>query len=310
MGTTTQISSKHHYLPRFYIKNFCNSKGEIKISLRREQTFNEIRTYHPANIFFSSDRNTFEVDGLAPDQLEKYYSDIDNHMAVIFDRLLKDEVVKGKIEVETLRTLIHFGYFTKWRVPKIDQYFELIKRTVSFSSFGINAMLGTSKIDLEELYNDEVSQELKRFLLSGVLFSDQELYQRVFKDCFILSFPQPLLLSDSPFLEDNRVNVYGVPAFILPLSSNLALFYSEKVNKSDFLKFVDSEDYNEFNYSLYSAIQAAMVLSTSRYIGCEDKKTLQHFVELVPEIQKSTSKNLGHFPFDILNSYTTFKKKG
>jgi Protein of unknown function (DUF4238) len=83
MSKENEISWRHHYLPKFYIKNFFK---EDKIWVFNKYK-NEIekKPSSPKAIFFETDRNILEIDGQTTDFLETLYGKFDDMLAKKFN---------------------------------------------------------------------------------------------------------------------------------------------------------------------------------------------------------------------------------
>lgn len=303
---TNKISNRHHYLPRFYIKNFCNSDGKLFVNDKlNKSNYDNICVKVPKSIFFDWDRNTFSFNGTDTDQLEKLYSSLDSDMAIIIDRLIKDEALEGnKMQVETLRKLIHFGYLTKWRVPQIDDYFASLKREISFGELNLYGGINDQMIDLESIFEDKASQEFKRVLFSGLLFKDQEQYKEVFKNSFILSFKKPLFVTDNPFVELSIDKEKEYPSFIFPITSNLLLIHCDFIEKDQFLKhMIVNAHYEKFIDTFYNSVQITLMWHAKKYIGCASKESLAYYLSVVSEISEKLDDNAPFVAFNILKHY-------
>lgn len=281
-----EISKRHHYLPQFYIKNFCNNDGCIYINNKdNEKNYDNVRKMYPREIFFEKNRNTYEINEKQSDVIEKLYGYLENMIAPYLD-ILKNNHLDGinTMTVETLRNLIFFGYLTKWRIPKNDDRATEINQNVSFEELNIFAKIDDLTLLIEDLTTEEVSRELKRFLLAGSIFSDAEIYHEVFKNCFILYFPNPLLVTDNPFVELPYVDENEIPSFIFPLTSNLLLVSISNVDKYAISEVLKNEEvYPQLIEFLYQSVQITLMWYAKKFVGCQDLEYLKSFVANVEQ---------------------------
>lgn len=305
-------SKKHHYIPVFYIKNFCNEKGQIFVNDKsNEKDYENIKIKYPKNIFFEWDRNNFEFDGEKNDAIEKMYGILDNDLVKTIKKVIDDEALPGRgLKVETLRKLIFLGYLIKWRVPKNDPLVNDLKKEITFEDFNLFGTIDQELISVDDLLSDEISQEYKRILFSGVLFSNSEKYAKVFKNTFLISFQKPLFATDNPFVElkysdDNN----DYPSFIFPITSNLLLVHCDFIDKKDFgAALVSSEKYDWFIDVLYNSVQITLMWHADKYIGNEDRAVLDYYLKNVMDMSEkldAANVNSVFYAFYILRNYKT-----
>jgi len=305
-------SSKHHYLPVFYIKNFCNDKGQIFVNDKsNDRNYDNITIKYPKNIFFEWDRNNFEFDGELNDAIEKMYGLLDNDLVKTLKNVIEDEALPGRgLKVETLRKLIFLGYLIKWRVPKNDALVNDLKKEVTFEDFNLFGAIDRELIRVDDLLSDEISQEYKRILFSGALFGNSEQYAKVFNNTFLISFQRPLFTTDNPFVEivkndDND----EYPSFIFPITSNLLLVHCDFIDKKDFgATLISSEKYDWFIDALYNSVQITLMWHAHKYIGNEDREVLEYYLkDVIPMSEKLDAANVNSafYAFYILKNYKT-----
>ena len=64
--------SRHHYIPRFLIKNFSDNKNLLWIYNKERNRILKIQQ-SPKAIVFEWDRNLFDINGIPGDNIEKMY---------------------------------------------------------------------------------------------------------------------------------------------------------------------------------------------------------------------------------------------
>ena len=167
-------SSRHHYLPVFYIKRFCNSEGKIYINDKsNSNNYDNISIKVPKSIFFEWDRNTFEINNGDINIIEKCYSFLESKIAPFFDdfnNLPETRSITNTIKVEILRNIIFLGYLTKWRLPINDDFIKELDSKISFNDLNLFLSDGNNMMSLDSLVYSELSPEIKRLLFSINLF--------------------------------------------------------------------------------------------------------------------------------------------
>ena len=95
-------SWRHHYLPQFYIKGFCDENEKITVYNKQYKKFEK---KSPKYIFFEANRNTFsDALGNQGDILEKLYADLESKISPHLMDAINNTT--GEMAVETLRNLI------------------------------------------------------------------------------------------------------------------------------------------------------------------------------------------------------------
>jgi hypothetical protein len=308
-------SSRHHYIPVFFIKRFCNSEGKLFVNDKsNENNYDNISIKVPKSLFFEWDRNTFDINNGDKNIIEKFYSSLESKISPIYDNLYnlsETNSLTNNITVETLRYLIFLGYLTKWRLPIYDDFVEDIDSKISFDD--LNVFLGDDNIlmSLDNLVHSELSPEIKRLLFSINLFRDKDSYNKVFKRSFIIHIPFPIFLTDNPFVELDIDKDKEYPSFIFPLSSNYLLVSCDYIDKAEFINFAskDEEKYKRYVEHLYKCLQVTLMWQANKFIGCEDKECLVHWLSEVTELSDNLEK-VNAFPpllvFTALNDYKDF----
>jgi hypothetical protein len=305
-------SKRHHYIPRFYIKNFCNTKGSIYINDKDDSSnYNNISVKYPKKIFFEWNRNTFEVNGEKSTVIENIYGDIEDKIAPHLESLVNSNGSGGYtqvIDVVILRNLIYLGYLTKWRLPINDDYVNQINSEVTFDDLNIFARIETDIFSLNNAWPETIASELKRLLFPTLLFNRKEDYSKVFKNTFIISFPEPLFITDNPFVELTIDKEKEFPSFIFPLSSNLLLVYCDFIDKKEFVDILSKSDsYDKYLKYLYNCVQITLMWHGLKYIGCEDKDYLEYYLSVVSELSDKISEKGGNAPFIAFTALSNFK---
>src|SRR4051812_18355577 len=93
------FARRHHYVPRFYLRFFCDSKGRLFVVDAKElKSFGAA----PENVSMEKDFNRIEIDGVEPDALEKGYGKFESEVAPALARIIK----QGKFAGDEDRTLV------------------------------------------------------------------------------------------------------------------------------------------------------------------------------------------------------------
>lgn len=112
-------SSRHHYIPRFLIKNFADDKNMLWVYNKEQKRI--VKTQRsPKAIFFEWDRNLFDVNGTLADNIEKMYADVDDMLSKTLDKILSTHLITGS----ELTWMIFLVGLMKWRIPKTNIFFK------------------------------------------------------------------------------------------------------------------------------------------------------------------------------------------
>lgn len=304
-------SARHHYIPRFYINTFCGPKGNVFINDKTDsRNYENIKSKYPKSIFYEWNRNTYEVEGEDSTVIEKIYADIENTIAPYLDRLV-NSTGSGHVDVmdvEILRNLIYLGYLTKWRVPMNDDFVDQLNSTVSFDDLNIFARTESEIFSLNDAWPSSIAPEIKRLLFPTILFNYKDDYAKVFKNTFIISFQEPLFLTDNPFVELTIDKEKDFPSFIFPLSSYLLLVHCEFIDKTGFADFISKCSHEEaYLKYLYNCIQITLMWHAQKYIGCESKEHLKYYLSVVSEISDGIEERKGSPLFVAFTALANFK---
>ncbi|GAB4043197.1 DUF4238 domain-containing protein [Spirosoma jeollabukense] len=110
-------SSKHHYLPQFYIKGFTNNEKQLYIYNKKKDTISQ-RPIAPGGIFYELDANTIELHGEVSYELEDvYYRDIDNKFSKTIE-IFRNEKNAETLFIEENKIAISLFFISIfWRIP-------------------------------------------------------------------------------------------------------------------------------------------------------------------------------------------------
>ncbi|MDD4429358.1 MAG: DUF4238 domain-containing protein [Paludibacter sp.] len=299
-------SWRHHYLPQFYIKGFCDENGTITVYNKQYRKFEK---KSPKYIFFEANRNTFfDALGNQGDTLEKLYGYLESTISPHLNNAINNTT--GVMEVETLRNLIFLAYLTKWRNPQYDESFEDLKENYTIDDLGLGLIANGEKLDieLEEFFLSDLSQECKRLFLSIQPFRFKDDYKVIFKNSFIIPSSAPCLLGDCPFLEANIDGDRVFEDFIFPISQNQRLVYSNRINKYEFVEYCKNNESKACDFiQLFSTVNDLTTFYLSeKYVACANEEYLKDIVAKFDDFKKLYNVNsLTHQTFSVFHNYNT-----
>lgn len=269
-------SRRHHYIPKFFIKNFTDDDGLLYIYNKEKDSILKNRQ-SPKGIFFEMDRNTVDFSGQKLDQLEKVYSELDSELAKDYLNALERKIVTP----EELVSITLLANLLKWRVPNRDLEFDEIKNDLSQKELSIKIQ-GKNKIDkidpkaIKHLENSEIFIETKRILISLLPLLTENKLLKIHNHSFFQINPAfPCLIGDDPIIMESS-DFKKIGNFIFPMSSAITFIYKEGSIKRNIKKgggFCFERD-------------LAILNNSSKYIGCKDRTHLENIIAIYKQIKK------------------------
>lgn len=126
MSKADAESSRHHYIPQFFIKGFTNKNGITYVYDKQKDTVLE-RDVSPKQIFFDWNRNTVTTDKGNSSAIEdKYYKELDKEFAETISIYRNSANTDWLHEPENVARLQFFLVHLFWRIPKLDFAFDQI----------------------------------------------------------------------------------------------------------------------------------------------------------------------------------------
>lgn len=232
-----KISWRHHYLPQFYLKGFLNGNGKFIIyNVEKQRFVKNGKEFSPESYFFEKDGNSIILDNEKDDFLETSFSQIDNLVSILFDKIrdAKNTSPFG-LKDEDMPALQYFIGTLFWRNPK---NYDKIKKIVSegdLKSFGVTLINDGEKME-ETIEFEEKLRSDPNFIKRMKIWIPNVTYLRILDNrtpLTIQSFPKglPSLCSDYPIIFRNPDNpdVYS-DDFIFPLTNDLLFIRANKIN--------------------------------------------------------------------------------
>lgn len=116
----SKLSSRHHYLPQYYIKGFCGSDGKLAVYDKKSDKIHTIRK-SPKSVFFELDRHTVETNGLKLSMLEdQLFKDTDNRLSPYIIKLRDEPHTENLLTNEIQINMFVFLLDLFWRNPSAD----------------------------------------------------------------------------------------------------------------------------------------------------------------------------------------------
>jgi len=114
-------SSRHHYIPQFFINAFANSDGLLYVyDKQKDQILKRPRP--PKAIFFENNRNTLELDDETSTSIieDFLYKEIDDKTSCLIRQYQKKDITSINFTTDDSATFLFFLISLFWRIPKTD----------------------------------------------------------------------------------------------------------------------------------------------------------------------------------------------
>jgi hypothetical protein len=143
------LSTRHHYIPIFYLKGFLNNNNEFAIFDKKRKVLKK-GYFSPKSHFFEDNRNTLiDSEGELCDSLEQLYMEYDTKMSKLFERLRLDTEGSYFLNSMNIQELKFFIAQMFWRIPESDSLFERFFEGKSPKELGVEIRQHCGETDIE-----------------------------------------------------------------------------------------------------------------------------------------------------------------
>src|ERR1700726_3971603 len=270
-------SSRHHYLPKFYLQGFTNENGSFAVydcvKELIETDYRYLKSY-----FFEWDGNSVDINGKLESFPEDVYKRIDNETAKIFKKIRE---VKGipRLSPYEMQGLQFFVSDLFWRNPQNDSHYEQTFKNTRFLKKFLSAIdsntgeLLSKNIPKYILQNEDVLMKSLRPLAGPASFEQSQpdfIHLRI-----SYSSIENFICSDNPFLMANgQAKDIFDSEFLFPLTKNHLL-----------IKSFEPKQVKEFPGYISGFVQLALFLQSKKYCASSTIETLK----LLGDVEKNYS---------------------
>lgn len=224
------ISSKHHYIPQFFLEGFTNESGQFYIYDKKRKVI-KTKEYFPSTHFFHKNRNSILVNDQIIDGPEQLYGIFENKNKEII-KYLQDYQGVLSLGDEKLVELQHFLSNLFIRLPVLDGIVNRLMREMTLKDlmFTLKDKAGQpAPIEVvNEIKNSQNFIDLYRPALGSIIMlksnslHDTENWRIAFND------KNNHLLSDNPLIFDdlNKLDFFE-NQFVIPLTNRYKLVRSK-----------------------------------------------------------------------------------
>jgi len=279
----SNISWRHHYIPRFYLNEFTNNSGSFKIfDVEIKQFLKNGKDFFPKSYFFEENANTLTINKTkeSNDLLEQWYAKIDDDIANLYTKIRilgKDSLVD--LDIAKLEYFIGLLY---WRIPtNFDSVSQLVK-TKKLAQLG---MIVTDKegnlVDDIELEKEFKGEDIASFTKVMKLYYPTIGYAEntmIDIPVNVITFlgDLPSVCSDNPILVLNptEFRVYR-DEYIFPVNNKLVFFRGKTKPFLNTLKY---------------EIDMLTIKQAQKYVSCTDMGYMEFLENIFQEKYKSIEK--------------------
>lgn len=121
-------SKRHHYIPKFHIKEFVNSNNKVVVFDKHTGEFKKIE-FSPKQVFYEWNRNTLDIENKKDYFIEDLYAKFETKLSPAYTKIKEQ---KGIIRYTSydMFSLLLLVSLTHWRLPLNDIEAELfVKNT-------------------------------------------------------------------------------------------------------------------------------------------------------------------------------------
>ncbi len=147
-------SSRHHYMPKFLIKGFTNSSGQVYIYSKSEDKIKDNQR-SPKSVFWEENRNSVNINENESSSLidDEFFKALDNQSSASIRKFQNNQIDRTLLSEDNLGQFHFFLINLFWRIPATDlASADLMKR----------AEIRARGIDPEILRNDKEFHKINR----------------------------------------------------------------------------------------------------------------------------------------------------
>lgn len=260
-------SSKHHFLPQFYLKGFTNKEGQFRIfNIKNQKPKQNGKLFYPSSHFYKINSNTINFETGESDFIEKLYEQIDCEIAKIILKIrCGNQESRFNVSEVEMPQLNNFASQIFWRNPINEKNLRNYINTYSLNELGLKIVNsdGTLNIELSEQFKNESEFYKSYRFLNSMLDPIRGFNCRTQYHIFERPSNLPSILSDNPIIFKNMesIKVYE-DDYILPLS-NRRIFAKSNLNK-------------KFNHQLHHLIDLIQIKQSENYFAYTDLEYIKY----------------------------------
>ena len=285
-----------HYVPRFYLRNFCVSKQQIAVFDKSKKTNFKTSIDNIANENYFYDDEYVDKHTKTKQFLEKFFHPMENKISVILPNLIK-ELSNNSFSMFSTKLRLEFAFYIIYQYCRTKEFREQINQSTKlFTQTVADDFIksqGANPEDFEIVTDDKILHI--DFLLNNDVFD--KLIEDIFDHIWIILVNEsdiPFITSDHPVVKHSNIShpvlsYTGLKSpgieIAFPLSPKYCLLLAERSYSKIFEPFEDRKMHaNKDNVMFYNSLQ---VIQSYRYIfsSSSDFKMAEEILEDEPELQ-------------------------
>jgi hypothetical protein len=232
---------KHHYVPQFVLRRFCNSQNKLHAF---NKTSNRIRQISPKQVCYEKELYTLIHRDDKSYEIENFYSQLESKYAELlgmFDKSndIEKTLVELKDSDDISKSIAAFITLSFWRLPQKEGFAKEARKELR-KIFDDAMKEKTNLIDFERAFIRElerkkksVSTKIVQFCILPALLGHVD--SKAMHECWFYQTNFDLIISDNPVICTLKENYTLGDDIYLPVGSRMCI--TNKPNKiKDFQK--------------------------------------------------------------------------
>lgn len=277
-------SINHHYVPQLYLKGFTTKNGKLQVFDKEHLKFKKDKQT-PKMVLFEKHRNTIKFEGVATDQVEKFYSFLETPFGNFFNLVRKGISQEELISKEGIYLLKLFVAIQFWRLPLLDKYADDCINKLDLNKYGSQITfngtpLGEVKGISQRLQTDKGFRHYFRSFFLPLLVFDLRVHE-IDYSCWRLhtiateeSGWDNFLTGDNPFIVEDITGMFTFNSkLILPLSKTQLITYSPTRG-----------NHRDFPAEFSTKLAMAMNYQSKKYLVGANREYMKKVIQLQAQV--------------------------
>lgn len=271
-------SKKHHYLPRYYLNGFTDSKNCFFVY---DKQTNKIIQTTPGAAFFENNLNTItNPNGSKEDLLEDLYTDTERRSWISFDKI-RASTYETSSELLDRMHLFSFLLHLHWRLPSNIKFVEQLSEKLFLDNnqldyFKLKQKSGEKvpRDVVEKIKKSSFNKKFTKLIVADApFFKDKDWAAKLENWRFLYTADEKnwYIVGDNPIItkgEHDYDPVNCLEEFIFPVSGKILLVnINPPIDKSLSPKFV-------------LQCNIAIIERAQRFVACQNKDFLEALIKL------------------------------
>ncbi|MFJ2527490.1 DUF4238 domain-containing protein [Pseudomonas helmanticensis] len=265
-------AKKHHYIPEFYQKGFCQPNGQ---TWRYRKDYNKIQEKYPSAILYELDLHTVSIRSKTTTMIETFYSGLEGqfaqYLAFIHSNTMNPAILsKLKNDANFIKILKYIIAFQHWRVPcNTIKAKNLSEKLLSLYDNAETQTKELLKFDrkfiklIQKKSKKPQALKIAQYLLLPILTFKHNLPLNNMRFFSIPNKEKTIFTSDKPISFDSEEMLFSFEEFAFPISKDLFIISTKNIAKR-----VDIKKLNSLIFS-----------KSINYVISDNKERLQHEIK-------------------------------